>query len=62
MSNTETIIPTPKFPVSYYQVAKETDSYLIKTSHFTLEGDDTYFATYWKPKEVAKPKGLVFIW
>ena len=55
-------IPKPRFPVSYYAVADETESYMIRNSHFTLGGDDTYFATYWKPKQVEKPKGLVFIW
>ena len=52
----------PRFAAGDFQVAKTTDSYTVETSNFMLDGDDTYFVTYWKPSHVDKPKGLVFIW
>ena len=53
----------PTFAAGDFQVAKTTDSYTVETSNFTLGGgDDTFFVTYWKPQQVDKPKGLVFIW
>jgi len=51
----------PRFAAGDFQVAKTTDSYTVETSNFMLDGDDTYFVTYWKPSHVDKPKGLVFI-
>lgn len=52
----------PTFAAGDFQVAKTTDSYTVETSNFTLGGgDDTFFVTYWKPQQVEKPKGLVFI-
>ena len=61
MSKVECSNVFPKFSVGDIQVAKDTKSYIIETSKFMLGCDDTYFATYWKPKQVEKPKGLVFI-
>ena len=52
----------PTFAVDDFQVSKNTKSYVRETLKFTLGSDDTYFATYWKPKTVEKPKGIVFIW
>ena len=53
---------SPRFTVGDLQASKDTEFYIKETSTFTLDdGDDTYFATYWKPKQVEKPKGLVFI-
>lgn len=51
----------PTFAAGDFQVAKDTESYTVETSNFTLGSEETYFVTYWKPKEVEKPKGLVFI-
>ena len=53
------IIPT--FASNGIQIAKYTESYTVETSNFKLGSDNTYFVTYWKPKEMKKPKGLVFI-
>jgi len=53
---------SPRFTVGDLQASKDSEFYIKETSTFTLDdGDDTYFATYWKPKQVEKPKGLVFI-
>merc|ERR1712156_131373 len=46
--------------VDYIQ-SIEKEFHTIETLTFTLGSDDRYFATYWKPKNVEKPKGLVFI-
>ena len=62
MSKKDSSNEIPKFFVDDFQVSKTTELYIKETSKFTLESDDRYFATYWKPKHVEKPKGLVFIW
>ena len=53
------IIPT--FASNGFQIAKYIESYIVETSNFKLGSDDTYFVTYWKPKGMRNPKGLVFI-
>ena len=62
MSKKDSSYEIPKFYVDDFQVSKNTEFYIKETSNFTRESDDRYFATYWKPKHVEKPKGLVFIW
>jgi len=44
-----------------FEVSEDTELYIKETSKFSLGDDDIYFATYWKPKKVENPKGLVFI-
>ena len=55
---------SPESDAELDELASETNgiSYTVETSNFTLGSEDSYFATYWKPKAVEKPKGLVFIW
>ena len=62
MSKKDSSDEIPKFFVDDFHVSKNTELYIKETSKFTLGSDEKYFATYWKPKNVEKPKGLVFIW
>ena len=48
-------------PLSFapFQSVKKTDSFLVETTTFDF-GDETFFATYWRPQQFEKPKGLIF--
>ena len=54
--------PNQPFVVSDLQEAKKNEKYVIETYRFNL-GDEkvTYFGTRWKPQDLERPKGLVFL-
>ena len=62
MSKLDSTNVFPNVVMGDFEVSEDTELYIKETSKFSIEDEDTYFATYWKPKKVEKPKGLVFIW
>ena len=62
MSKLDSTNVFPKVVMGDFEVSEDKELYIKETSIFSLGNDDKYFATYWKPKKVEKPKGLVFIW
>ena len=48
------------FATDGFDEVKSTDSFSHETTTFNF-GGNTFFATYWRPKQGGKPKGLVFL-